>query len=158
MTDRDRPILAWEQVHLDAFGAELRRLRQSAGLSGLTLANRAGISLGHLSRLERGRRRPRHSTVARLARALSGAPDSLTERHLVRLLGPVHAPESPRLDRIEKRRDRRVKRFERELSRNPAVAVATRDVAPSAAPAGCVRTGCAQPATRGRLCEHHHWH
>lgn len=39
----------------DAIGDELRRLRIDAGLSGRLVARAAGISIGHLSEIERGR-------------------------------------------------------------------------------------------------------
>jgi transcriptional regulator with XRE-family HTH domain len=54
-----------------SFGAHLRRLRQTAGLTQEELAMRAGLSPDAVSALERGlRRRPYPHTVRALAEAL----------------------------------------------------------------------------------------
>ena len=54
-----------------AFGDELRRLREAAGLTREALAERAGLSLKAISALERGERRQPHlRTVTALATAL----------------------------------------------------------------------------------------
>lgn len=49
-----------------SFADCLRHLRQSAGLSQMELANRAGVSLRGISDLERGVRRAPHLTTVRL--------------------------------------------------------------------------------------------
>jgi transcriptional regulator with XRE-family HTH domain len=54
-----------------SFGAQLRRLRQAAGLTQEELASRAGLSAKNISDLERGeRKRPYPHTVRSLADAL----------------------------------------------------------------------------------------
>jgi predicted ATPase/transcriptional regulator with XRE-family HTH domain len=53
------------------FGALLKRYRRSAGLTQEELAERAGYSVGHISRLERAARVPVATTVELLADALS---------------------------------------------------------------------------------------
>jgi transcriptional regulator with XRE-family HTH domain len=54
-----------------ALGSELRRLREEAGLSQATLAQRAGLDTSYISRIERGARiTPRLRTILRLAEAL----------------------------------------------------------------------------------------
>jgi len=52
------------------FAANLKRLRQDAGLSQEALADAAGFHPTEVSRLERAVRDPRLSTIVRLARAL----------------------------------------------------------------------------------------
>src|SRR5262245_61015232 len=59
-----------------SFGDLLRQRRALAGLSQEALASRSGISKDAIGMLERGvRRRPRNSTVLRLAQALRLSPD-----------------------------------------------------------------------------------
>jgi predicted ATPase/DNA-binding XRE family transcriptional regulator len=58
-----------------SLGAQLRILRQRAGLSQAALAERAGLGLATLKALERDRRpRPHPHTLARLAEALGESP------------------------------------------------------------------------------------
>jgi transcriptional regulator with XRE-family HTH domain len=59
------------------FGANLRRLRRDAGLSQMQLGDRANLHFSEISRLERGLRDPRLTTVMRLARALDVPPAEL---------------------------------------------------------------------------------
>jgi hypothetical protein len=90
------------------------------------------VSGWHISRLERGLRRPRTSTVRRLADALALASPSLPpfihERpkpevrqssfilmELIRAAGPALAPESAYRERIERRRDRKQRKIARTL-------------------------------------------
>lgn len=55
----------------ESFGERLRRLRESAGLSQESLAERAGLSANAISAIERGeRKRPYPDTIRRLADAL----------------------------------------------------------------------------------------
>jgi transcriptional regulator with XRE-family HTH domain len=54
----------------DQFAANLRRLRAAANLSQEALSDLAGLHSTEISRLERGVRDPRLSTIVRLARAL----------------------------------------------------------------------------------------
>jgi transcriptional regulator with XRE-family HTH domain len=52
------------------FGLALRRLRRDAGLTQQELADRVGIGVEYVSRLENGHRGARWHTVMRLLRAL----------------------------------------------------------------------------------------
>lgn len=61
-------------------GAALRRLRESRGLNGKTLAIEAGMSQGHLSELETGKRQLTEALTARLATALGMTPDEFLAR------------------------------------------------------------------------------
>lgn len=56
-------------LHPTQFGASLRRLRKSAGLSQRGFAKLVGLDQAHLSKLERGERLPSWRTMRRLARA-----------------------------------------------------------------------------------------
>jgi len=57
-----------------AFGAQLRWLREAAGLTQEELAERAGLTAAGVSALERGhRRRPYPHTVRVLSAALAGS-------------------------------------------------------------------------------------
>ena len=56
---------------MSLFGDELRRLRRRSGLSQETLAARAGLSTEAVSLLERGRRKPRLTTMRLLADGMS---------------------------------------------------------------------------------------
>ncbi|HEV2459757.1 MAG TPA: helix-turn-helix domain-containing protein, partial [Ktedonobacterales bacterium] len=58
-------------VHTLPFGALLKRYRRAAGLSQEALAERAGYSVGHISKLERSARLPAPATVDLLADALA---------------------------------------------------------------------------------------
>lgn len=60
-----------------AFRCRLRELRDAAGYSRATLAARAGLSPGHLLRIEHGRREPTLSMIVHLARALKVDPGAL---------------------------------------------------------------------------------
>src|SRR2546430_1900664 len=73
------------------FGALLRRYRTAAGLSQEALADRAGLSIGAISALERGNRRaPYRATVLALASALGlGGPElAALEAAVSRFRGP----------------------------------------------------------------------
>lgn len=54
----------------DQLGENLRRLRESAGLTQMELSLRCGMDMAEISRLERGLRDPRLSTIVRLATGL----------------------------------------------------------------------------------------
>src|SRR5512134_2325379 len=57
--------------HTSAFGAQLRRYREAAGLTQEQLAERAGLTANAISLLERGQRRlPYPQTIRKLAEAL----------------------------------------------------------------------------------------
>jgi transcriptional regulator with XRE-family HTH domain len=57
-------------IEANRFGARLRELRTSAGLSQPELARMAGMSKDGLARIEQGRRSPSWDTVLALAAAL----------------------------------------------------------------------------------------
>jgi transcriptional regulator with XRE-family HTH domain len=59
------------------FGTNLRRLRTAAGLTQMELSNRSGLDMAEISRLERGLKDPRLSTVVRLAAGLQTDPSEL---------------------------------------------------------------------------------
>jgi transcriptional regulator with XRE-family HTH domain len=55
---------------LPQFGSNLRRVRQSRGLSQERLAHLCGLNMTHVARIERAEREPGVRTVAKLARGL----------------------------------------------------------------------------------------
>lgn len=61
----------------DQFAANLRRLRLAAELTQDGLSELSGLHTTEISRLERGVRDPRLSTIVRLARALRVEPGLL---------------------------------------------------------------------------------
>jgi transcriptional regulator with XRE-family HTH domain len=63
----------------EQFGANLRLRRHAASLSQEQLADRSGFHFTEISRLERGVREPRLSTIVRLARALELRPADLLD-------------------------------------------------------------------------------
>jgi len=72
------PTIGVVQPH-EQFGANLRRRRHAASLSQEQLAHRSGFHPTEISRLERGVREPRLSTIVRLARALELRPAQLLD-------------------------------------------------------------------------------
>jgi transcriptional regulator with XRE-family HTH domain len=73
---------AWSRVAGDGstIGRQLRLIRHSRGLSQQVIADLAGISKDHLSRLESGQRAlDRRSLIIALANALQVSPTELTE-------------------------------------------------------------------------------
>ncbi len=63
----------------EQFTANLRRHRRRSGLSQEALAQHCGLHRAEISRLERGEREPRLSTIVRHAKALEIAPAALLE-------------------------------------------------------------------------------
>lgn len=61
------------------FGDNLRRLREAAGITQMDLADRCEMHFTAISRLERGLRDPRLTTLVKLARALGVAVTDLVE-------------------------------------------------------------------------------
>jgi transcriptional regulator with XRE-family HTH domain len=55
---------------LDTFSANVRRLREQRGWSQELLAFESGLSVGHVSKIERSERNPGVRTVSKLARGL----------------------------------------------------------------------------------------
>jgi transcriptional regulator with XRE-family HTH domain len=89
-----RPISDDEVAHLEAFGEELRRLREDAGLSQRELAKATSYGQGHIHRLEHGYRRPRSLTIERIAAAIVTVDPDMGPAHLivadlVELAGPA---------------------------------------------------------------------
>jgi DNA-binding Xre family transcriptional regulator len=81
-----------------AIGRQLRLIRRSRGKSQQVVADRAGISKGHLSRLESGERAlDRRSLIVALANALEVAPTELTEFALPTASDPGLGPD---IDRV----------------------------------------------------------
>src|SRR5215813_11207277 len=85
-----------EIAHLPPFAALLKQYRLEAGLTQEALAERAHLSRGAVSTLERGERlAPRKDTVALLATALRLASDQLNT-----LLAAAVRPSRPRPPRL----------------------------------------------------------
>jgi transcriptional regulator with XRE-family HTH domain len=61
-------------------GGNLRRLREDRLLTQAELAERAGIALSSLVRIENDQVNPRFSSIRKLARALDADPKALTTR------------------------------------------------------------------------------
>ena len=61
-------------------GDNLRRLREDRLLTQAELAERAGIALSSLVRIENNQVNPRFSSIRKLARALDADPKELTKR------------------------------------------------------------------------------
>lgn len=61
-------------------GANVRRLRQSAGLTQEQLAFEASIDLTYVGGIERGRRNPSLMVMARIAEALKVHPQALLDQ------------------------------------------------------------------------------
>ncbi len=61
----------------ESFGRNLRTLRAFKGMGQDKLAERSGINRTSISLLENGYRRPRRSTVEKLAAALGVEPEML---------------------------------------------------------------------------------
>jgi transcriptional regulator with XRE-family HTH domain len=60
-------------------GAKIRRMRRQQGLTQAVLAQRARLSTGYVSLIERGLANPRLETVAALADALEASPVELLQ-------------------------------------------------------------------------------
>lgn len=109
-----RPLNEAERDRLGTLGYRLQQARLTAGLSQLELAGGAQLHVDTVSRIERGVRRTRRSTLHRIAAALvaSGLDvdvEGLVDE-LVVLAGPALAPESRFAERIARRRARRWRR------------------------------------------------
>src|SRR5262245_50374499 len=65
--------------HTTAFGTQLRRFREAAGLTQEQLAQRAGLTVNSIRLLERGQRRlPYSQTISKLAGALGLSTAEIT--------------------------------------------------------------------------------
>ncbi|MEV3989069.1 helix-turn-helix transcriptional regulator [Streptomyces sp. NPDC049837] len=67
------------QEHRLAFGSQVRKLREQAGLSQEALANAAGIHRTYVSSLERGQRNVGLDNIVSLASALNVPPATLLQ-------------------------------------------------------------------------------
>jgi transcriptional regulator with XRE-family HTH domain len=65
------------ETDIAAFASNVARLRSKKKLSQTQVASRSGIHTTEVSRIERGLRDPRLSTLVRLARALEVEPGQL---------------------------------------------------------------------------------
>lgn len=119
-----RPIGSEEVLALEALGREIRRLQNRCGLTQAQLGERSGFG-AYVSKLERGARRSRLSTLERLGAALVeaepgiGPVEALVAR-LVALAGETLAAPTayPDLDGSRKlRKERRARRRERQRVR-----------------------------------------
>jgi transcriptional regulator with XRE-family HTH domain len=63
-----------------ASGAKIKRRREDLGISLPTLAERAGISRGGLSKIENDLVRPHATTLVKLAKALNVQLDDISSR------------------------------------------------------------------------------
>ncbi len=63
-----------------SLGAAIRRVRDERDLKQLAVAEDAGITVAHLSKIETGKVNPTWSTVAAVARALGVTVAELAER------------------------------------------------------------------------------
>ncbi len=110
-TDRTYEPGPVERRHLaSGVGRLLRNERTATGLPLRRLAAEAGLSIGMLSMLENGRRRPRPATLASLAAVLApDAADELTAR-LITATGDSLRPDTEAATRARRRRARRAGR------------------------------------------------
>lgn len=65
---------------LEVLAQNLREQRRRRGMTQQALAHASGIHASEISRIERGAREPRLSTLVRLARALRVTPSDLLAR------------------------------------------------------------------------------
>lgn len=72
-------MATWEKKYLQAFGKNLTALRRAKKLTQLELSKRSGVSLSHISRVERGARAASLLTIADLALGLTVEPKKLME-------------------------------------------------------------------------------
>jgi transcriptional regulator with XRE-family HTH domain len=71
--------VANRQTPSQAFGANVKRLRQAAGLSQEALAAKAGVHRTYLGSAERGERNVSLDNICRIAAALCVAPSALLD-------------------------------------------------------------------------------
>ena len=68
-------------MDLEAFARNVRSARKAAGLTQEAVSEASGIHVTEVSRIERGLRDPRISTMLRLAEALEVSPSALIDRN-----------------------------------------------------------------------------
>jgi len=70
----------WDQRVRRLFGAWLKELRRRRGLTQVTVAERAGISVGYLSQIETGRHNATLGLIVRLSLAVDAKPSQVMAR------------------------------------------------------------------------------
>jgi transcriptional regulator with XRE-family HTH domain len=63
-----------------ALGKAIRQLREEGGMTQEALAHEAGITVGHMSMIERGHSNPTWATVKAIAVALGASMPTLAQR------------------------------------------------------------------------------
>lgn len=63
-----------------ALGKAIRQLREERGMTQEALAREAGVTVGHMSMIERGHSNPTWATVKAIAAALGAAMPTLAQR------------------------------------------------------------------------------
>jgi transcriptional regulator with XRE-family HTH domain len=104
------PVTVDEHPRLMVLGRRLKVAREDAGWTRAQLADATGLNRKTIWRIEVGARRTRVRTLALMAQLIVDSPEELV-RELIELGGSAIAPESPYVDRIERRRLRRVRRI-----------------------------------------------
>ena len=93
-----RPITDEETPHLAALGARVRELRTAAGLTQSTAGTLAALTADHIGAIERGQRRTRATTLARIVAACGAEDPAATLAELVALNGkPIELWEGARM-------------------------------------------------------------
>jgi transcriptional regulator with XRE-family HTH domain len=106
-----RPVTVDERPCLLALGGRLKAAREGAGWTRAQLADATGLNRKTIWRIEVGARRTRVRTLSVIAAVITDSPEELVSE-LIELGGSAIAAESPYVDRIERRRLRRVRRIE----------------------------------------------
>ena len=78
-SDRYYVLEVSENIELNKFGEQVRRLRKAKGLSQEQLAELAGLHRNYIGGIERGERNVALLNIVRLARALKVSPSYLLE-------------------------------------------------------------------------------
>jgi transcriptional regulator with XRE-family HTH domain len=105
------PINDGELTYLLALGQRLRAAREDAGWTRAQVADATGLNRKTVWRIEVGARRTRVRTLAVMAECITDSPEELVSE-LTELGGSSIAPESQYVDRVERRRLRRLRRIE----------------------------------------------
>ena len=108
---RSAPITERERPYLVALGTRLHAAREAAGVSRAELADRTGLNAKTIWRIEAGTRRTRKRTLRIIASEITDPGEDLAQQ-LINIGGPAIALESPFVERIERRRARRLRRIQ----------------------------------------------
>lgn len=76
MSEEKKPAT---QDGIKAVGAYLRFLREAAGISVAETANKVGIDVSQIWRIEKGKSDPRASILFRFITAVEGAPEDIAQ-------------------------------------------------------------------------------